>query len=488
VNARPPAAAPRSLGDRAPWLYLLVLLLWMLWRASTLALTCDEATTLRWHVPATWGRIFAHARPIGSNNHLLNTLSIKLLLGFLPATELVVRLPALCGFALYSLAALRWLRRWASGGRVLVGLVLLTANPFVLEMGVLARGYGLALGLWAWAAVWLLEWGASEARLDRRLPLAAFAASLALCANLSLAFPVAALGVLSLGCALRRAGSAPGRPVLLVGLVAWGLAAALVAGIYRPEVMERIQRSLQGWGGRRGVWRDSVASLVEASLWRGADPRWSQVGAVALLALLVLGTARAWLDWRARRLAPPFLACAFLWLVLAALRAHHWIAGARFPLDRGVLVLIPAFTVVFLALWERGGDGTRRGGRLASVIAVALLGLDLGGYRFRMTHLWWFDASAREAMQVIAAETSGLPAGSVRLAVWRPVWSAIEHYRTALGVAALHPTRPDAPTEDADLYYYIGAEAQGLDDLELVQLREFSLGGTILARPGRRAR
>jgi hypothetical protein len=57
-----------------------------------------------------------------------------------------------------------------------------------------------------------------------------------------------------------------------------------------------------------------------------------------------------------------------------------------------------------------------------------------------------------------------------------------------LGVAALHPTRPDAPTEDADLYYYIGAEAQGLDDLELVPLREFSLGGTILARPGWRAR
>ena len=486
-----PRSVPGSTAAARRWLvpYLVVLLAWMAWRAAELALTCDEATTLRWHVPATWGRIFAFKRPIGSNNHLLNTLLIKLLLGFLPAKELVVRLPALLGFALYCAAARRWSLGWTSGARVLLGLILLTANPFVLDMGVLARGYGLALGLWAWAAVLLLEWG-REPRPSWRLPAAAACAALALCANLSLVFPVAALGGLSLPCAVRGARRAGGPRWGTLGLASasWALAAGALACLYRPEVVERIQHSLEGWGGWRGVWVDSVASLVSASLPRTADPRWSEAGALALLVLLVLGSVQALLVWRRTgALGPLFLASAFTWLVLAMLCAHHWIAGARFPLDRGVLVLIPAFTVVFMLLWEHARAVPWRAERLAPWLACVLLGLDLLACRFRTTHVWWFDASAREAMQAIALETRGRPPGSVRLAVWRPVWSAIEHYRTTLGVAALAPTLPEPPAPGADLYYYRAADAAQVSAFGLETVARFPLGDTLLARPASQA-
>ena len=220
--------------------------------------------TLLLHAPSKWWRIFAHIRPIGSNNHLLNTLGIKSVLVVLPEREWVVRLPALLGFALYACAARRWVLSGAGGWRSLAGIVLLTANPFVLDLLVLARGYALALGLWAWAAVLALEWSERGHRGFLRPVASAALAALSLCANLSFVYPVVALGLLSAGAVLFAGwrGARPGRwrPAVLASL-AWGTAAAGLASVYRPLVLERIQNSLGTWGGKRGATASAWASV-----------------------------------------------------------------------------------------------------------------------------------------------------------------------------------------------------------------------------------
>lgn len=474
------------------WLrvYLLLLFAWALWRASVLSITCDEATTLRSHVPATWAEILAHSCPVGSNNHLLNTVAIKLLLGVLPETELVVRLPALLGLVLYATALLRGLGLAFRGPRVLLGGILLTAHPFVLDMMVLARGYGLGLGLLAWAAVLGVE--ASRERADARTAwrplLAAALGGLAITANLSMLFGALAIGALIVVAALRRAraeGTRSGWHALLLATAAWGASALVIGWVYRPAVIAQIQTFVRDWGGTNGVWRDSIVSLVGTSLWRAPRLLWLQVGTLGLAILLGAGTLlAAWDTLRARTIGPLALACAFVWIVIGAVTGLHVLRGVRYPLDRAVIVLVPGFLLILLALWERAAARHRRLAATGlAAVATGLLLLDASTLRVRETLLWPQDASTRLAMERVVERTRGRPAGSVRGNVWKPLWSAFEYYRVHLGAAALEPLKPRSPRPGCDLYYYMEAQADRVEGLGLEVLERFPLGETVLAAP-----
>lgn len=484
------ATSPRR---ERTWLlaYLVLLLAWAVWRASVLSITCDEGTTLRSHVPATWAEIFAHSCPVGSNNHLLNTVAIKLLLGFLPETELVVRLPALLGFVLYGTALLRGLGLAFRGPRFLLGGILLTAHPFVLDMMVLARGYALGLGLLAWAAVLGAESNrAGEGERTAWRPcLAAALGALAITANLSMLFGACAIGALTLLAALRRAraeGTRSAWRALVLATVAQGLAAGLVGAVYRPAVIEQIQVFVRDWGGTRGIWRDSIPSLVGTSLWETPRRLWINLGTLGLAVLLGTGTLAAVRDGlRRRALGTLFQASAFVWIVIGAASGLHVLRGVLYPLDRAVIVLVPGFVLILLALWEQAAGSERRiqAAGLAA-IAAALLLLDVRALRVRETLLWPQDASTRLAMERVVERTRGRPAGSVRVGVWKPLWSAFEYYRVQLGATALEPLKPRIPRPGCELYYYMEAQADRVEELGLQVVERFPLGKTVLAAPG----
>jgi hypothetical protein len=117
-------------------------LVWLIVRAKIQSVTIDEANTCWWTIfpasPAYW--------LASANNHVLNSVLIRLsttVFGFSPFT---IRLPALCGACLYISACLyitrllgrRLLQQWPL-------FVCLVFNPFVADYLVAARGYGLAL-------------------------------------------------------------------------------------------------------------------------------------------------------------------------------------------------------------------------------------------------------------------------------------------------------------------------------------------------------
>ena len=79
-----------------------------------------------------------------------------------------MRLPSLCGGAIYLVASVRlcWLL-YGNGLIFLVAVALMTLNPFVLDYLSLARGYGLAIGFFTWG---LLESGRSLETGETALP------------------------------------------------------------------------------------------------------------------------------------------------------------------------------------------------------------------------------------------------------------------------------------------------------------------------------
>src|SRR5260370_34536046 len=82
-----------------------------------------------------------------SNNHILNSLLMRLFTSVFGVSHLSVRAPALLGAALYIGAAYLLCRKLTPDLRVQWPVfVCLVYNPFVFDHLVAARGYALALG------------------------------------------------------------------------------------------------------------------------------------------------------------------------------------------------------------------------------------------------------------------------------------------------------------------------------------------------------
>src|SRR5258706_1103264 len=132
--------------------------LWVVcvYRAVTQSITHDEALTYALYLTGPFSQIF---RVFSANHHFLNTLLMYFCASLFGLSEWSLRLPALAGAALYFTAVYRVSRHVFGGGySLLLAVGLLTLNPFILDFMVAARGYGMALGLWMWAAAPLLAY------------------------------------------------------------------------------------------------------------------------------------------------------------------------------------------------------------------------------------------------------------------------------------------------------------------------------------------
>lgn len=122
--------------------------IFVLARAAIQSITIDEAdTVLVWVLrtdPSHW--------QAGANNHVLNSVLIRLFVTVFGLHHLTTRGPTLLGALLYISACVllcRWIIDGQRGRCTLFAA--LTLNPFVLDYLVAARGYGLAVGFLMWA-------------------------------------------------------------------------------------------------------------------------------------------------------------------------------------------------------------------------------------------------------------------------------------------------------------------------------------------------
>jgi hypothetical protein len=468
-------------------------------RSAAVAITHDEALTFLIHVPGSWSEVLAHSRYIGSNNHLLTTVLVKGLLGVLPPTELVLRLPALLGLGLYVAACWSLLRAWTTGPRVVLGLVLLTANPFLVDMFTVARGYGLGLGLLAAAAAMAVRAATTSAAglapSGRRAVLEAAAAglsALAVLANLSLVFGVAALGALvaisAARAVLSAGGPRQGARLACAVVVPWGLAALVLRVVYSRAVLARIGYYVADWGGTRGFWADSVRSLVDATLYGATWPGLATAGTAGLAVLLAAGgVAGGWWVWHRRGVHPVALVSAFVGLVWAGMALAFVAAGVRWPLDRSAIMLIPGLLLVLVTGWELASRSRAPVGRAIAIgagsLVVALAAVELARANLSKTYLWPHDAATRQVMRSVATLAAPAPKESVRMVVSWPLEPAVNFYRVVRQLDGLAPVNRARPQPGADLYYLLEEDRQVVRDLGLTVCREFPDAGTLLSVP-----
>lgn len=131
------------------WLIALAYLSYLVLRLVRIPMTQDEVATCYNHVPRAVWDILTYAKDAVPNNHILNTLCIKLVTGLFGMGSVSARIPVfLIGGLVYTLSALALARRIGSTDFLKVlSLIVLLGNPFMAEFFALARGYGMAIGL-----------------------------------------------------------------------------------------------------------------------------------------------------------------------------------------------------------------------------------------------------------------------------------------------------------------------------------------------------
>ena len=175
--------------------------LWAVARAAVQAVTIDEADTYLAfvHPPAALQWYPA------ANNHVLNTLLMRLFTFVFGLSHLTLRAPALIGAFIYISAAL-WLASIIAQDLKVQWplLACLIFNPFVFDYLVAARGYGLALAFLMCAVAVPIYFIRSD-RPALACALGSACAGLSVAANFSFAFVnAAAILIIFLGAARKR--------------------------------------------------------------------------------------------------------------------------------------------------------------------------------------------------------------------------------------------------------------------------------------------
>jgi len=419
---------------------------WAIARAAVQSITIDEADTyLVWVArpnPSHW--------EAASNNHVLNSLLMRLTTGLFGATHLAVRAPALTGAAIYIAAAWALCRLAASTFTVQWSLfVALVYNPFVFDHLVAARGYALALGFLL-AAIAVAAW--ADAR-DWPRTQAAGAASACLALSFAANFSFGIVNAITMTAIGLWACARTQRPWPRVRcLGAYVLPGALVTLLVSaPALLHWPRRELYYGAHSLGEWfgeiaRDSLYRLnpqiVNPMLLKLA------YGKDLLIPVVLVLAAWQWLRGRGGRLGYALLA------VLALATAVHWTAFRAahllLPKERTGIWVVPLVTLA---------AGAAANQRRALTVALYCLSLYfLGCLRLDHFREWSWDADVKQVYGVLAYYNHAH--GMRRVQSYWMYASPLNFYRVASGHETLEPIDGVIPTPGGLDFYVLNSVFQ----------------------------
>lgn len=429
-------------------------LLWTVARAAVQSITIDEADSYLSNV--LWSPT-AHWDP-RANNHVLNSMLMRLVTMIFGASAFTIRVPALFGAALY-IGAAYCLVRLISGRRMLQWalLVCLTCSPFVMDYLVAARGYGMASAFLLWMVVIAARYQGRDpegraAGLWRTCVLISVCGALCICANFSFAIADAltGLGLFLWICREHRRDYLK----ILAGFTLPGLA---VAYFFVGPVLLAWPKGEFTWGAN-SLFK-MTTSLVSASLFQ---PNESLLNPRLHHYFVHFGTflypiLAAFVVWRVVMLAienrPSPLSVICGAAVVAALGCHKILNlayGIPLPLDRTAMWVVLLFLTMAGVLAAAPLDSLpgRISGKALTAILVLIACYNIGCLRLTYFNEWKYDADMKNVYAVLAHynHTYGVTKVSTN---WRYV-AALNCYRTMSG----HETIEELPGAPTVLNYY----------------------------------
>ena len=421
----------------ARW-FLAALVAINLYRAMTQSVTPGEAWNYHRFIGVTWTESLAH---FDVNNHVLNTLLVRISTARFHLTELSLRLPSLLAGVFYLWVVFRLARRFGAGLPFLAVLGLLTLNPLVVDALSEARGYGMALACWMWALELILE--SVESFSAQKLNLAAMCLGLSVAASLAFAAPACALLAVTL---VWMSGAPESK--------GWRLALPQVAFL-TAFVLLAIPLNHAEWKtlavGATSL-RQTTNEITALSLGTSLKVM-GVIGRVALALVALAGAAASFRCWRRRDGALVSLTGASLALTLMlVIAARRWFHFA-YP-QEGAIYLIPLTVLLVTAMI------LKRHNKAAKLAFLAVSALLLARYVAEFP-LGMYAAGSQFAGARALAKTLRGKAGnrSVRIGASMAAEPIVNYYRIRYRQENWQPIERQPLTGTFDFYVLTGADA-----------------------------
>ena len=437
----------------ARW-FLAALLAVNLYRAMTQSVTPGEAWNYDRFIGPTWKEALAH---FDVNNHVLNTLLVRISTSQFHLTELSLRLPSLLAGAFYLWVVFRMARRWFGNGPQFLAVVgLLALNPVVVDALSEARGYGMALACWMWALELLLE--SVESFSPQKLKLAAVCLGLSVAATLAFAAPALALLVVFLAWSKSGAGAQPAVPPGRIPGHVFVLIFLLTAFVLLAIPLDRAEWTTLAVGAtslRQTINEITALSLGTSLKVIGATAR----AAVALVALA--GAAASLHYWRRRDGALVTLTGGSLALTLVFLMAAHRWLHTPFP-QESAIYLIPLTTLIVATVILKQHNKAAQIAFLA--VSVVPLARYVVEFHFGMYAAGSQFSGARTVAKTLRANAKG---GSPSIGVSLAAEPIMSYYRTRYRQGNWHPIDRQPLTGVYDFYVLTPVDAPLIEQRHL---------------------
>ncbi len=439
------------------------------YRAATQSFTIDESFTfLRYVNVGLWDSFWEYS----ANNHVLQTLTMRVCRKLLGRSELVMRLPTLLGCVLflaasYQITLASFRRKWMQP----IALAVMTLNPLILDFLVAARGYGLALGLSWWALY--LAWRDLDSPSRWGLWLAGVCAGLAVTANLVFVIPLASMGLLLLPLYFRRRR-------FWEFIDAYAGPASVICFVFL--LIPLLKSEGQFYFGVPTL-QETFGSLVYESLPRSAE----KISLACVPLVVVLSITAAWLWFVSIRGASSQITLLGLVLGTIACSVGFWIGthhffGVVYPLGRTALYVLPLAGFGFVLAGSIVPSRIACGA-IASVAAVVAI-LYVGELRTNYFKEWRNEAGMKRLVRLLANDA----------AKWRqskPVtaggsWDleySLRYYGVRYRIGWLTVLNAEERKTVQPDYYLLGPEdRKTVSELGLRVIADDALSGTVLAR------
>lgn len=372
----------------------LALCVYFILRAILIGITYDEAWTLDGSVNLKVIEVLNYKDP-STNNHILNTLLIKLLFLVGKKSVFIARIPNILAGVLYVYFSYKISLDLVKRTLALPLFLLLLLNPFLVEFFSLARGYGLSLGFLLGSIYYLFNLLKTYNTKNACLTLAF--GCLSVISNFTLLnYLVGLLICLLIVLIVNKKTALPSIKFLVLILVTFVLI------IYEP-IRKIIKHNQIGYGGSSNIYEDTLISLTSFTLGHDYDTRIAEwVLPIFLLCMGILVVFKS----RSKDVSQNMKQLLSFLLMISPLVSTiilFYLFNSHYLIDRTALFLYPLIIIFISTLSQEDNTKYReliQGGVLyflALSMSINFL-LNMNLYK---TISWFQDAHTFEVLKTI---------------------------------------------------------------------------------------
>lgn len=374
---------------------ILGLVFWSLsiYKASHSAFTHDESFTYITYVKKSVIGIVSMQPPVSANNHILNSLSMKVIDKLMSPNPFNLRIPNILGHLLFIVFSALIINDFRNNYFKVAGFILLNSNIYLIDLFSLARGYGLSLGLLMIHWYYLIKL-ITEPRHKTNFKFMLIALFLAIASNFSIIYYALSLSIIYVFYEVKKRTEVKKPYFLMVNLNSKFLIVTMIlfiAFLYEP-IRKLVKFNQLYFGGTNNFFDDTIYSLVFYSSTSAIQNEFI-IKIIYVLVVIAIGLIflrllfklfKNQIEAKSNLFAGSFILVMIIQIIL------FYLFNTKYLIQRTAVFLIPLFTIAILSIINEAGYSL--GYFLITFVALFLFYITVQYTPLNKSLNWTYDA------------------------------------------------------------------------------------------------